>query len=57
VLFRVFAHEFEQYLTVGIGLDDGLAVVAPLNDVVGISGNGEAREAGHGVWRSWEIGI
>jgi hypothetical protein len=40
--------ECQQTLTVRIVAHDGLSVVAALNDVVWISGNGEAGLAGHG---------
>jgi hypothetical protein len=38
----------QQTLTVSIVAHDGLAVIAALNDVVRVSGNGEAGLAGHG---------
>jgi hypothetical protein len=38
----------QQTLTVRIVAHDGLAVIAALNDVVRVSGNGEAGLAGHG---------
>jgi hypothetical protein len=45
---RVLLPQRQQSLTVGVIAHDGLSVVAALNDVVRISGNGEAGLAGHG---------
>ena len=48
VLFGVFTHQFQQHLPVVIGFDDDLAVVAPLDDMVGVASDGEAGQSGHG---------
>jgi hypothetical protein len=45
---RMLLPQRQQSLTVGIIADDRLAVIAALDDVVRVSGNGEAGLAGHG---------
>jgi hypothetical protein len=42
--------EVQQALTVLVVAHDGLAVVAALDDVVRVAGNGEAGKAGHGTF-------
>jgi hypothetical protein len=44
---RMLLPQRQQTLTVCIIAHDGLAVIASLNDVVGIACNGEAGLAGH----------
>jgi hypothetical protein len=44
---RMLLPECQQTLTVRIVSHDGLAIIAALNDVVGIACNGEAGLAGH----------
>jgi hypothetical protein len=44
---RMLLPQCQQTLTVCIIAHDGLSVVAALNDVVRVSGNGEAGLAGH----------
>ncbi|MCY1557636.1 hypothetical protein D9M68_945030 [compost metagenome] len=48
VLFGVLAQQFEQHFAVSIGFDDRLSVVAALDHMMGIAGNGEAGQTGHG---------
>jgi hypothetical protein len=36
-----------QFPAIGIVPNNGLAIIAPLNDVVRVSGNSETRLAGH----------
>jgi hypothetical protein len=45
---RMLLPQRQQTLAVCIVAHDGLAVIATLNDVVRVSGNGEAGLAGHG---------
>jgi hypothetical protein len=45
---RMLLPQRQQTLTVRIVAHDVLAVIAALNDVVRVSGNGEAGLAGHG---------
>jgi hypothetical protein len=45
---RMLLPQCQQTLTVRVIAHDGLSVVATLNDVVRVSGNGEAGLAGHG---------
>jgi hypothetical protein len=44
---RMLLPKRQQTLAVGIVAHDGLAVIAALDDVVRVSGNGEAWLAGH----------
>jgi hypothetical protein len=44
---RMLLPQSQQTLTVGIVSHDGLAVIAALDDMVRVSGNGEAGLAGH----------
>jgi hypothetical protein len=45
---RMLLPQRQQSLAVRVVANDGLAVIAALDDVVRVSGNGEAGLAGHG---------
>ena len=50
---RMLLPQGQETLTVGVITHDGLAVIAALDDVVRVSGNGEAGLAGHG--QKWSV--
>ena len=52
----MFLPERQQTLTVGVIAHDGLSIIATLDDVVRVSGNGEAGLARHGQLQSEQRG-
>jgi hypothetical protein len=51
---RMLEPQGQQALAVSVITHDGLAVIAALDDMVRVSGNGEAGLAGHGLVRKSE---
>ena len=50
----VFPQPIDIAAIIGLGLEDGLVVVPPLDDVVGVTDDGGAGETGHRVgYRRW----
>ena len=53
VLVRILLEHGQQRLAVGVAGKYRLPIVPPLDDVVGIAGDGQSREAGHDESPEW----